>query len=80
MVVSHSFRLSVCLSLSLSQSPISDSSFVLTGVLNPPWKKTCQCRVVGGVRAVAQALTKHAHKVACDPWLSSLAVAVPPDG
>jgi predicted NAD/FAD-binding protein len=37
--------------------------FARHGVLNWPWAKTCQCRVRGGVRCIAQTLAKHVPRV-----------------
>lgn len=44
----------------------------LPGIFNLPWKKTCQCRVIGGVRKVARTLAERANKVHLGVSISSV--------
>jgi predicted NAD/FAD-binding protein len=42
------------------------------GIFNLPWRKTCQCRVVGGVRKVARTLAEQASAVHLGVNISSI--------
>ena len=54
--------------------------FAKHGVFNWPWAKTCQCRVVGGVRKVARTLVQHVARVRLGVKVLGVLTTVGSDG